>query len=299
MSSEGGEAYNLVWKDFQPQLGGALEDLRQAGDFTDVTLVAGDGQQAQAHRIILAASSPVLRGILGGNRPSTSLLYMRGVDLATITSLTTFIYRGEVEVHQEGLEPFLSLAQELKLAGLTPSSSAVDKHTNSDNKKIPARKNENTLQEVEIEEVDTKNVKMENPQFKEKYQIDSAPQLLDEGNLDKIMIDQMVAKNEFREWSCTVCGKTSKTRQVIATHIVTHMDGVPEKCEICERTYRNKNSLRSHITQTHTNSDKYREVQEKLKEHSRGNYNCSFCGKPYKNKNSLSSHVSQSHSSVE
>merc|ERR1712129_388346 len=115
MSSEGGETYNLVWKDFQPQLGRALEDLRHAGDFTDVTLVAGDGQQAQAHRIILAASSPVLRNLLGSSRPSTSLLYMRGVDLATITS---FIYRGEVEVQQDSLEPFLSLAQELKLNGL-------------------------------------------------------------------------------------------------------------------------------------------------------------------------------------
>ena len=305
MSGEGGETYNLVWKDFQPQLGGALEDLRHAGDFTDVTLVAGDGQQAQAHRIILAASSPVLRGLLGSSRPSTSLLYMRGVDLATITSLTTFIYRGEVEVQQDSLEPFLSLAQELKLNGLSPNSNPIDHQTSLNNKKNPTRRNgviksENPLQEVEIGEVNTSNVNIEKLQFKEKDKVDSAPKLLDEfANLDKIMIDQMVAKNEFGDWSCTVCGKTSKTRQVIATHIVTHMDGVPEKCEICERTYRNKNSLRSHITQTHTNSDKYKELQEKLKESSRGNYNCSFCGKPYKNKNSLSSHVSQSHSSVE
>ena len=44
-------------------IGNALEKLRHDSEVTDVTLVCGDGQQLEAHKVILASkSSGTLRG---------------------------------------------------------------------------------------------------------------------------------------------------------------------------------------------------------------------------------------------
>ena len=46
----------------------ALGDLRVDKEFTDVTLACEDGQQVEAHKVILAASSPVFGDILRRNK---------------------------------------------------------------------------------------------------------------------------------------------------------------------------------------------------------------------------------------
>ena len=44
----------LQWNDFQQNIKSAFGNLREDRDFKDVTLVCEDGQQVEAHKVILA-----------------------------------------------------------------------------------------------------------------------------------------------------------------------------------------------------------------------------------------------------
>ena len=47
----------LQWNDFKENVITAFGSLRDDKDFSDVTLACEDGQQVEAHKVILAASS--------------------------------------------------------------------------------------------------------------------------------------------------------------------------------------------------------------------------------------------------
>ena len=49
----------LQWNDFKDNAIGAFANLREDTDFTDVTLACEDGNQMEAHKVILASSSSV------------------------------------------------------------------------------------------------------------------------------------------------------------------------------------------------------------------------------------------------
>ena len=48
----------LQWKDFKKNVTSAFGDLRQDKEITDVTLACEDGQQVEAHRVVLVAFLP-------------------------------------------------------------------------------------------------------------------------------------------------------------------------------------------------------------------------------------------------
>ena len=58
----------LKWNDFQENVKSAFVNFRGENDFSDVTLACTDGQQIEAHKVILAASSPFLAGVLKTNK---------------------------------------------------------------------------------------------------------------------------------------------------------------------------------------------------------------------------------------
>ena len=67
----------LQWNDFQVNIKSAFGNLREKNDFVDVTLACEDGQQVEAHKVILAASSPFFQKLLGRKAPSPTNLYER------------------------------------------------------------------------------------------------------------------------------------------------------------------------------------------------------------------------------
>ena len=69
----------LQWNDFKENVSSAFGDLRQDKEFTDVTLACEDGQQVEAHKVVLVASSPFFLNILKRNKHPHPLIYMRGV----------------------------------------------------------------------------------------------------------------------------------------------------------------------------------------------------------------------------
>ena len=109
----------LQWNDFKENINSAFGRLRGDKEFTDLTLACEDGQQMEAHRVILAASSPFFEQILQRNKHPHPLIYLRGFRSDEFEAILDFLYFGETNVYQENLDSFLVIAEELKLKGLT------------------------------------------------------------------------------------------------------------------------------------------------------------------------------------
>ena len=112
------EKFCLQWNGFQENVNTAFAALRKDNDFTDVTLACQDGHQVEAHKVILAASSPFFQNLLKRKKHAHPLIYMRGVNSDDLLAIVDFLYYGEINIYQENLDSFLNLAEELELKGL-------------------------------------------------------------------------------------------------------------------------------------------------------------------------------------
>lgn len=116
------EKFCLQWNDFESNISKAFRHLREDKDFFDVTLVCDD-DQIQAHKVILSACSEFFQRILRRNKHEHPLLYLKDVKHSDLVSVLNFMYHGRVSVAQDELNSFLSVAEDLKVKGLTQSNS--------------------------------------------------------------------------------------------------------------------------------------------------------------------------------
>ena len=114
----GSDKFCLKWNDFDSNFSGSLRDLRCERELEDVSLVS-DTEDIRAHKVVLAASSPLFRAIITRNPHSHPLIYLKGVTSTNINYVLDFIYNGEVNVAQDELNSFLTAAEDLKIKGLT------------------------------------------------------------------------------------------------------------------------------------------------------------------------------------
>ena len=91
----------LQWNDFQENVKAAFGSLRGDVDFADITLACEDGHQIEAHRVVLAASSPFFQSLLKRNKHSHSIIFMRGMKSEDLDAIVNFLYYGEANVYQE------------------------------------------------------------------------------------------------------------------------------------------------------------------------------------------------------
>ena len=130
------DKFCLRWNQHLENIGGALQECRAAWEFSDVTL-ACDDEEIKGHKVILSASSPVLRGLLQRYPHPQPLVYLRGVRGKHLAAIVDFIYRGEVDMEHSELATFLDLARDLQIKGLVrdnqkkqePEQDAVRKGT--------------------------------------------------------------------------------------------------------------------------------------------------------------------------
>jgi len=248
----------LKWNDFQDNTNNAFGNMRNDVDFSDVTLASEDGEQVEAHKVILATSSPFFQQLLRRNKHPHPLVYMRGVKSEDMLAIIDFLYYGEANVYQENIDAFLAIAEELKLKGLTGNGNqeetdkslplhAKDKKKSGPNLSQP--KTEHSLpgrfddQSFEKENVETALAV-------QSYEV-SHVNLTDAHELDAKVKSMMTkSQNVVRGRKadiCTVCGKED-TRTNIIDHIeANHLEGVSLPCIYCEKTFRSRHSLRNHM----------------------------------------------------
>lgn len=119
----------LKWNDFDENVKSAFANFQSDQDFSDVTLACEDGQQVEAHKVILASCSPFLMELLRKNKHPHPIIYMRGVKFEDLVTIVEFLYLGEVNIYQENLAVFLTLAEELQLKGLTGGAETANTAT--------------------------------------------------------------------------------------------------------------------------------------------------------------------------
>ena len=120
--------YNLIWQSYPNHLREMMQNMMQADNFTDVTLVTDDKKSIKAHRNILSACSPVLNNILKlHSQPNHPIIYLRGIQYSEMESILQFIYQGEARFAEYRLNEFLSVSQSLEIKQLSKNAVVENK----------------------------------------------------------------------------------------------------------------------------------------------------------------------------
>ena len=194
------EKFCLRWNDFESNISCAFRELREDKDFFDVTL-ACEEEQMQAHKVILSACSPFFRAVLRKNPHSHPLLYLKGVKYKDMQAVLNFMYHGEVNVAQEDLNSFLSVAEELRVKGLTQGQSwkgGGSRETRPTSPSLPAKKarpvsapcaaEDDKIQEVKTEPVQLNQQHGGEPE-QQQYKVGALQQLDQQVIFDWYFID--------------------------------------------------------------------------------------------------------------
>ena len=124
------EKYNVGWTDFNHNMLSSLQNLRQQGSFNNVTLVTEDGEKLFAHKFILASTSLYFHDILENLDNPKVTIFMRKTRGKIMIHISDFLYMGNASLHQDDLEDFMTLAEELKVQGLTKHGNQISPESN-------------------------------------------------------------------------------------------------------------------------------------------------------------------------
>jgi len=290
----GTEKFCLKWNDFERNISLAFRDIREEKDFFDCTLSCG-ARQIQAHKIILAACSPFFRTTLRQNPHQHPLLYLKGVEFSDLQAVLTFMYHGEVNVAQDQLNSFLSVAEDLQVKGLTQNSPHDEDGSQISTKparsskvsqptKYPGAVKEGTSvikEEITSQTMPVPAVAIDYPSEhdQQEYQAhDSAQHEEDYGEEDYVVenfVEQGGYEGDTFVYTAEyTCGDTA------IESLLIHQGAGSYACASCGKTSAQRTDLMKHIISKHVVSQAVA---------------CQFCGKKYKNQNSLQVHISQNH----
>ena len=251
----------LQWNDFKENAIGAFRSLRDTTDFADVTLACEDGDQDEAHKVILASSSPFFQSLLNRNKHPHPLIYMRGIKSDDLSAIIDFLYRGEANVFQENLDSFLAIAKELQLKGLMGKAD-YGEMVQTETVEMPVPKKENQVHKKEA------NISQSSGLF-QKSKTDDRDDISNtvalssyfSGNimleLDKkcnLMMEKTSKKRENSTqplYMCTVCGKEAAISHLKKHIEANHLEGVLVPCNSCDKTFRSRASLTMHMRRNH------------------------------------------------
>ena len=265
----------LQWNDFRDNVSSAFGNLREDKEFTDVTLVCEDGQQVEAHKVVLISSSPFFLNLLKRNKHPHPLVYMRNLKYENLLSMVDFLYHGEANVHQENLDTFLAMADELQLKGLekreeddfdTVSNGQIPQEsettnnpiaTSKDKKPSPGLKDEASKSQMTETDIALKNTSTDIVRFPSKSGL---------GNLtstDLVELDQKVksmmttsenriGKHQILARKCNVCGKEGEMRGIMNHIEANHLTNISISCNFCEKTLQTRAALLQHNRKNHS-----------------------------------------------
>jgi len=248
----------LQWNDFRENVNSAFGSLRNDKEFTDLTLACEDGQQMEAHKVILASSSPFFQKILQKSKHPHPLIYLRGYQSKDFVSILDFLYFGEANVYQEDLNSFLAIAEEIQLKGLTAQTTTelIEEQENPNhNRNDEAKKSTsrqmmnlkanapNTSTSVAIPSEMSADLKALD--VKVKSMMEKGQKMIPDGKQANGTPKQAISR------ICKVCGKEG-LMNVILYHIESnHLEGICIPCGLCDKTFSSRNALNCHKNKSH------------------------------------------------
>ena len=220
-----------------------------------MTLACEDGQQIEAHKVILAASSPFFQNLLKRNRHPHPLIYMKGIKYEDLLAIVDFLYCGEANVYQENLDSFLANAEELRLKGLMGQQDVSEKNADPTPMvmtPLPTFKREKSSQNLgqnnsflekdpsALESSKERRIAVSDFTSSDLQELDEKVKSLMEKSQNK------TSDGTKRANICKVCGKEGQW-VAIRDHIeANHLEGISLPCNICGKECRSRMLLRKH-----------------------------------------------------
>ena len=205
---------------------------------------------------MLSACSDYFKDIFKNNKNPNAhpLLCLSGISSDDLKNIMDYIYNGEVQIFQEDLDGFLSIAQRLKLEGLIGENDPP-KQDDFVNSKVYAKK-EDTISKISFQDqlpYDTNDRKHTKSKARNVVVIDKTIASFDQEDFSEVnnRIEQHIEALDDGKYKCELCGKIASLKHHIKNHIETHLDGLSFPCQLCGKTFRSRNAYSIHKTRNH------------------------------------------------
>ena len=252
------EKFCLRWNDFHSNVSQCFGKLRNEDYLHDVTLVSDDHHQISAHKLVLSASSEYFKNIFKNNNKQNShhLVCLNEINSNDLKNIMDYIYNGEVQIFQDNLDRFLSIAQRLKLEGLIGNNEAEPQPgdtTAVDDKMF------GTEDIMDSSEQKMQHTPIQSNKSKELAKVDKVLAPFSSSDISDIetAVQQYIELDTEGKFRCTICGKEgvgkfpALARSNLKKHIETHFEGLSFPCQVCGKTFRSRNALQIHNTRFH------------------------------------------------
>ena len=165
------------------------------------------------------------------------------------------MYNGEVQIFQDDLDRFLSVAQRFQIKGLLSNKDEVD---------IPKTEH-SVIDEANIVTGEAANQVFDTQNFNKIKKMEVPRTIVAVNNeafsglsrrTDQAM--EYIEIDEDGSVKCKICGKLAMDKRgksgriaSMKKHIETHMEGLSYSCEHCSKTFRSKNLKNNHVSVSH------------------------------------------------
>ena len=266
----------LKWSDFSKNVSESWMSKEENSAFCDITLVSEDGQNINAHKIILANSSSVLRSIMLESKYPVPLIYLKGVKFDELVSVLDFIYKGETTITQDLLQQFLQFAKELNLKGLNEEVELENYPKLPLNADCSIVKiNSEMFDVIGDNELRSEFVKPETVEVpKDQYPISNITKPIENKlftcNIPQVDLNyqvlSMIKKQQWNEapeekngrkrrhYKCKVCDFLSRSKFSSMNHVEIHINELRYSCTICKHITKTKLNMKIHLAEHESNN---------------------------------------------
>ena len=152
-----------------------------------------------------------------------------------------YIYNGEVNIFQENLDRFLSVAQRLKLEGLIGKGDSKQDIYNYKDDTNSAKEEYETNEGYYEQKISNREQEKSRPPA---------------SSVDKVIVplayvDMNEIDNTINQHFEKLGGKGAKASIGMKRHIETHLEGLSYPCQVCGKTFRSRNSFNTHKVTFH------------------------------------------------
>ena len=252
------EKFCLKWNDFHSNVSKSFGLFRNEDYLHDVTLVSDDHKQVSAHKLVLLACSEYFKEIFKQNsKPNAHpLICLDGIKSDDLKNIMDYIYDGEVQIFQEHLDHFLSIAQRFKLEGLlenndgSPKDESVFNAMSNDDRNIADEVSSSYLLQIPNSTYSDEPIVRREVAKEDKVIVPISTE--DFSDVENA-VNQYIERGTDGIRRCTLCGKPEKNGVLknLKNHIETHLEGLSFPCQLCGKTFRSRNAYNKHKHYVH------------------------------------------------
>ena len=211
-----------------------------------------DYQPLQAHKVVLSSCSEYFKNVLLNSRKYPNpVLCVEGLSKAELNNVLDYVYNGEVQIKQDDLERFLTIAERFKLEGLNGQQTKMDitEDATEDCSLEKAVDPKDLLNGVTyyVNDLLQESILNSKKQFKnEEKMILFQSQNLSEQEVN-VKLDQMFTLDNSGIFTCNFCSKNANKKVHMREHVEMHVEGLLFPCKLCDKAYKRRDSLRAHV----------------------------------------------------